>query len=89
MAIPALYFAFLALRNVQLTQDDPYNNPYTNISTRCLDGVFLAWLIEVIFLIAVRKRLATWVWWVTTPILLCATLFIVVFLWNLFRFLFL
>jgi hypothetical protein len=57
LIIPIAFVAFYILRKHQLSLPDPYNNPYTNLSTACLLTVLLSWMADFVALVALRSRI--------------------------------
>ena len=52
----ASIIAAVIFRNIQLAQVDPYNNPYTNISSLLMFGFIAGWL--TLTIVVFRHRVA-------------------------------
>ncbi len=88
LAVPTFFVAFNILRHIQLSSEDPCNNPYTNISTICLLGFLASWLVACILVVAARKRLAEVLLYFSIPILGLAFLLVAALFLGLFMFIF-
>ena len=86
LLIPLSFVAFRLLRRHQFSLPDP--NPYTTWSTACLLAFFALAFVDLILLVALRRRVARGVRYLGSLTVLASGSYIAWFLIGMYRFLY-
>ena len=82
----ATFVGFQLLRRHQLSLPDPYNNPYTILSTGCLLSFFASWLMDLLVLLLLARHYRGAVAFIAWTVFVVAGAYVAGFVVGMIRF---